>query len=292
MTGFGDASAEIGGVHYFLEVRSLNSRYFKAIIRLPEELQGLEAEMEAELRRRLRRGSVVMSATYTDASESAALNVNHRALSRYIEQLERSPRVGSGAVSIDLGALLTLPGVLQPAGNEEQRLGSARGAFLSLLDKACANVNAMREREGASLLEDLLEQRDLVAARLEVIAQRSPQVLIEYEGRLKTRIETMLREAGLAVEPGDVVREIAIYAEKSDIAEEICRLKGHLEQFTELTGGDGSKGAGRTLDFLAQEMLREANTIASKCGDSMISRCIVEIKGAIDRIKEQVQNAE
>jgi uncharacterized protein (TIGR00255 family) len=102
----------------------------------------------------------------------------------------------------------------------------------------------------------------------------------------------MLQEAGLKVEPADLIREIAVYADRTDIAEEVARLRGHLEQFGELISDAETRPIGRTLDFLAQEMLREANTIASKSSDADISRDIVEVKGAIDRIKEQVQNAE
>ena len=110
--------------------------------------------------------------------------------------------------------------------------------------------------------------------------------------RLRSRLEQMLEEAQLAVEPSDLVREVAVFAERSDIAEEVQRLGGHIAQFRDLIGSPDDAPVGRTLDFLAQEMLREANTIGSKCNDADISREIVEIKGAIDRIKEQVQNVE
>ena len=137
MTGFGEASAQSAGAHYFVEVRSLNSKYFKAAIRLPEAFQGLEAEMETALRRRVHRGTVTLTGTCTDTSESAAFEVNHLALQRYVEQIRKTPVVASGQMSIDVGALLALPGVLQPPANEEARLHRARAAFLPLLDKAC-----------------------------------------------------------------------------------------------------------------------------------------------------------
>src|SRR5262245_24671824 len=136
MTGFGDAAAQIEGVHYFVEVRSLNSKYLKAIIRLPDAYQGLEAEMEAALRRRLARGTVTLTANCTDTSESAAFEINHRALERYIEQVRRAPAVASGQVKLDVAALLALPGVLQPPANEEARLQRARDAFMPLLEGA------------------------------------------------------------------------------------------------------------------------------------------------------------
>jgi uncharacterized protein (TIGR00255 family) len=292
MTGFGEASAQIGGVHYFVEVRSLNSKYLKAIIRLPDAYQGLEAQMEAALRRRLARGTVTVTATCTDVSESAAFEINYLALERYVEQIRKAPAVASGEVKIDLAALLGLPGVLQPPADEEVRLQRARDAFLPLLDRACDGLIVMRQTEGRGVREELLGHRDVMADRLSKIAARAPTVVAEYENRLKTRIEMMLHSAELRLEPVELIREIAVYAERTDIAEEISRLSAHIDQFSEIVSAEDQKPVGRTLDFLSQEMLREANTIASKSPDSEISRAIVEVKGAIDRIKEQVQNVE
>lgn len=292
MTGFGEASSEHGGVHYFVEVRSLNNKYFKASIRLPEEFQGLEADLETALRHRVSRGSLTLRASCTDTSESAAHEINHRALTHYVEALRRAEPVRSGQVSFDAGTLLALPGVLQPPGNEESRLTAARDVFRELVATACEHLIAMRQREGHMLLEDLRAQHDAISRRLAVIRQRAPQVSTDYEQRLRTRLERLVREIGLSVEPADLVREVAVFAERTDIAEEIARLSSHLDQFHELISSEDESPVGRTLDFLSQEMLREANTIASKSPDSEISRLIVEVKGAIDRIKEQVQNVE
>lgn len=292
MTGYGEATAHHEGVHFFLELRTLNSKYFKASIRLPEDLQGLEAELEAELRRRLTRGAVTLTARCSDASTAAAHRINTDALRSYIEQLRAVAAVDGATLTIDPSALLSLPGVLQPSTDEEERIRRAREAFGSLLNKASGQLTAMRAREGQSLLADLLAQRDVIVARLTRIAERTPKVVEEYEKRLRARIDQLLKESNIATEPADLIREIAVYAERTDIAEEVARLRGHVSQFTELVSATDDRPVGRTLDFLAQEMLREANTIASKSGDADISRDIVEVKGAIDRIKEQVQNVE
>jgi uncharacterized protein (TIGR00255 family) len=305
MTGFGDASLTVGGVHYYLELRSLNSKYFKAVIRLPAELQSLEAELETELRHRLNRGSVFMTVSFSDSSGGAAHTINPHALAKYIAQVKAVPQVASGSVNLDLGSLLHLPGVLQPPADEEVRVDAARKVVLDLCIKGCEGLINMREREGKILVDDLLTHRDDIAERLRLIETRSPIVSAEYERRLRTRIHQMLKEHGVALTPIngssspalsvdtiDVVREIAVWAERSDISEEIARLSGHIEQFAQMLSEPKFKPIGRTLDFLTQEMLREANTIASKCGDAEISRWTVEIKGSIDRIKEQVQNVE
>lgn len=292
MTGFGEASSQVDGVHYFLEIRALNSKYLKAVIRLPEEFQGLEAEIEGELRRLVTRGTVTVTATCTDASESAAHDINHRALERYIEQIRRVPMIASGEITFDAASLLALPGVLQPPANEEARLEKSRAIFHDLLARATRNMTTMRQTEGRGLLEELSRQRDLMADRLALVAARAPAVAEEYARRLTARIEQMLQQAELKVEPVEMIKEIAVYAERTDINEEISRLKGHIEQYSELIGTTDPKPVGRTLDFLTQEMLREANTIASKSPDSQVSRAIIEVKGAIDRIKELVQNVE
>jgi uncharacterized protein (TIGR00255 family) len=292
MTGFGDASSEQDGVHYFMEIRSLNNRYFKATIRMPDEFQGLEAELESELRRRINRGSVTVSGRCTDASERAAFEINHKALERYIQQARSAPSIANGDVSLDMAALMSLPGVLQAPADEESRIGLAREMFRTLLAECCEHLVAMRHREGMLLVEELRSHAEYIRERLEKIAVLAPRVVSEYEARLRTRVDALLKESKIDLEPGEFVREIAIYAEKTDIAEEISRLSGHIAQFNDLIAGDDDRPVGRTLDFLSQEMLREANTIASKTPDGDVSRLIVEVKGAIDRIKEQAQNVE
>ncbi len=288
MTGYGEASSQADGVHYFVEIRSLNNKYFKATIRLAETLQGLEAEFESRLREKLYRGSITVTGRCTDVSAAAAYEINTGALQRYIEQL----RGLDGGARPDVGSLLSLPGVLQPPGDEESIIERARANFMPLLDKACASLQKMREREGAVLVADIAANLDVIGNRLGEISQRAPGVIAEYEARLRSRIETLLKEMGGSLQPVELVREIAVYAERTDIAEELKRLATHVDQFRDLLQGKDGKPIGRTLDFLAQEMLREANTIASKSPDASIARWIVEVKGAIDRIKEQAQNLE
>ena len=288
MTGFGAASTEVDGALYVVELRSLNSKYFKALIRLPEELGGLEAELELELGRRLTRGSVVMTVRFSDTSANAAAQINAEALKRYVAQLRP---VTDGGSTLDVSSLLSLPGVLV-SGTGEELVESARPVLGRLAVEACERVLAMRTREGRTLHDELHKHLRQIAGRLDVIARRAPEVVELYRQRLKERINMLLAEAGGGLREEDLIREVAVYAERSDITEEVTRLQGHLAQFAEIIDAGDGDPAGRTLDFLSQEMLREANTIASKCLDVAISREIVEVKGDIDRIKEQVQNVE
>ncbi len=288
MTGFGDASGDHEGAHYSVEVRSVNNKYCKVVLRLPETLQGLEPELDAALRKRLGRGTITLTVKCAETGESAAHEINRAALDKYMAQLAG---VGGGE-GADLSVLLTLPGVLQPSTSEEERLAAARTTVMPLLGKAIDHLLAMRRREGMALAEELLTHRREIAGRLEEIDRLAPGVVADYEKRLQERIQLLLENAEADAETADLVREIAVYAEKTDIAEEIARLREHMSHFEDLLDSDDDRPLGRTLDFLAQEMLREANTIASKSPDARIARLIVEIKGSIDRIKEQVQNVE
>jgi uncharacterized protein (TIGR00255 family) len=288
MTGYGEASAHLGGVQYFLEVRTLNNKYLKVVLRLPDALQSLEAELESKLRERVSRGTVTVTASVSDNSASAAFEVNKKALARYIEQIKEA----SNGAPVDIASLMSLPGVLQPPADAEGRLDATKAALFDLLNKAIAQLTQMREREGKALVADLRSHHEFIAARVVKLKEIAPGVIHEYEKRLRSRIDTLLAESGVKVDTVDLVREIAAYAERTDIAEELNRLGAHLEQFMELLTSTDSRPLGRTLDFLAQEMLREANTIASKSPDAAISRLAVEIKGAIDRIKEQAANVE
>jgi len=292
MTGYGDASAQISGVHYFVEVRSLNNKYFKSTIRLAEAYQGLEAEMESRLREKLSRGTVTLNARCTDSSSAAAYEINEAALTRYIDRVTQVCQSRGLRPEISAGQLLALPGVLQPPANEEDILQSARAAFMPLIDDAVVKLLAMRTREGGVIADELRQHLNIIDQRLGEVRERAPGVIAEYETRLRSRILALFQEAGQRLEPVDLVREVAVYAERTDIAEELQRLTAHVVQFRELLVKSDGKPIGRTLDFLAQEMLREANTIASKSPDSNIARSTVEVKGAIDRIKEQVQNLE
>jgi uncharacterized protein (TIGR00255 family) len=291
MTGFGVASTEVDGARYVAEVRSLNSKYFKAMLRLPEDLQGLEGELEPVLARRLSRGSVVLTVRFSDIAADATAQVNAKALGQYLQQVRAAAGGDEADRRIDVGALLSLPGVVISETGEAM-IERARPVLLDLVDEACERVIAMRSREGVTLHDQLHKHRREIAERLAVIAQRAPEVVEHYRHRLRERIDALLAESGTALRDEDLIREVAVYAERSDITEEVSRLQGHLEQFAEIIDSANEEPAGRTLDFLSQEMLREANTIASKCLDVEISREIVEVKGDIDRIKEQVQNVE
>lgn len=294
MTGFGDASTQADSVHYSVELRSLNNKYFKCSVRLPDEFQGMEAELEARLRKRVSRGSFTLTIKFKSGDAQAVSRVNDDAIMAYLGHLETiHAKIQDRAVQIDLTQLLVLPGVLQPAQDEASLLAKSRPVIGKLADEATDRLLAMRITEGQVLADDLLKHLDLIMERMRQIAQRAPLVIEQYHERLRTRMDELLSKAELKADETLLIREVAVFAERADISEEVSRMAGHVAQFQEIIRSDKeSEPVGRTLDFLAQEMLREANTIGSKSNDAEISRAMIEAKSAIDRIKEQVQNAE
>jgi uncharacterized protein (TIGR00255 family) len=289
MTGFGDATAERDGTHYAVEIRSLNNRFFKPIIKLPESVSGLEPEIESLLREQLGRGSITFILKMRMNNADAAYHINTQALTAYLEQLQQIKGLEK-LVRIDLASLVQLPGVCQEPRDESDEIQRHGDTIRELAGTAITRLNAMRNREGVSLMADLLKHTRHIAASLAEIQTRAPFVIDDYHKRLTTRVNQLLSRAEMQVNQTDLLKEVAVFAERADISEEIQRLTSHLESFEHAckTG----EHAGRKLDFITQEMLREANTIASKGNDAAIARHIVEIKGAIDRLKEQVQNVE
>jgi uncharacterized protein (TIGR00255 family) len=289
MTGFGDAVAEKDGTHYAVEIRSLNNRYFKASVKLPDMVSGLEPELETLLREKLGRGSVTYILKMRSDSAEAAYKINTKALGAYIDQL-RSVTSGDGPLKLDLGALLALPGVCQEPRDDTDELLRHGPTIRELTTKAITKLHGMRKREGEALFVDLMKNAKLIEGHLREIQRRAPLVIQEYHKRLLQRVNLLTQKAELNVDEQVLIKEVAVFAERADISEEIQRLTSHLAAF-ESACSDGEH-PGRKLDFIAQEMLREANTIASKANDADIGRRVVDIKGAIDRLKEQVQNVE
>jgi len=289
MTGYGAASGPVEGVEFAVEIRSVNNRYFKAIVKLPESWSPVETDVEKLLRDRLRRGTVAVTVRMRLPDEQAACRVNTKALAAYLEQLRPVQVEADPMLRVDLGSLLQLPGICEPPALEElcQR---TREGLMGLIDKALDALVAMRVHEGEALQADLLANCDAIETNVAGVAEAAPRVVLDYQQRLARRVEELTRAGNVQIDQDQLAREVAIFAERCDIAEELTRLKGHVGQFRQTVSAE--RASGRKLEFIAQEMLREANTIASKAPDSEVARAVVDIKTAIDRIKEQVQNVE
>lgn len=289
MTGFGAASGMVDGVEYSVEIRAVNNRYFRAAIKIPESWALAEIEIEALLRGRLTRGTVTLTMRMKMPQDASAHHVNQAALASYVNQLRLLEVEANPTMRIDLGSLLLLPGVCEPPDMEELRAKTFPG-MMKLVEQALEKLMEMRRREGESLKADLSRQCQVIEKQLETVALRAPVVIGDYHQRLTARVKELTQTGNVKIDEDTLAREVAIFAERCDINEEISRLRGHVAQFRKAFSDP--EPAGRKLEFLAQEMLREANTIASKANDAQIAIAAVEIKTAIDRIKEQSANAE
>jgi len=290
MTGYGGAQGEVNGVNYVVEVKAVNNRYFKAIVRLPELTAFLEEDIERLLRKNLSRGTVNYVLRLKDVSANTLFDIDETALQTIVEKLSR---VGSSVDinrAIDIGSLLSLPGVIRPTSPDEEMAEQIKEVVLKISQEAIDKLKQMRAVEGDFLEADLKKHCRAIEQDLERIRGRSAVVLQEYAKRLKKRVNELLAHAELKLDEEILAREVAIFADRSDISEEVARLDSHLQQFAQSCQANDQ--AGRRLDFISQEMLREANTIASKASDTEITRWVVDIKCQIDRIKEQVQNVE
>lgn len=289
MTGFGTATGNVQGVEFSVEMRSVNNRYLKLSMRLPDSLQSLETRIEQLVRRQLQRGSVNLAVRMKVPDSDAVYRVNTTALNSYLDQLKPLEIEANPLLRLNIASLLQLPGVCQPPAVEELAQRVTDG-LLELIDQAVAELVKMRLTEGEAIVADLTHNAGIIDEDLTGIAAKADDVVQVYHDRLRDRVAELTAKAQLDLNEDTLAREVAIYAERSDIAEEISRLTTHLKEFHNIC--QASEPMGRKLDFMAQEMLREANTIASKGNDADIARAVVNIKTAIDRIKEQAANLE
>jgi len=284
MTGYGTAERAGDDVRIVAEVRTVNNRYFKASLRLPDGLGGLEARLEGLLRETISRGTVTVSVTVEPRGAAARVPVNTEILEAYRRDLEAV----APAVSDD--ALLALPGVV---GAEEGRLTGIEdlpGQVEVVIREALEDLNRMRDIEGQATANDMATALDDIEHHIAAITERAPQVVHDYGKRLHERVQAMLEGVEIVLDDPSLAREIAFFAERSDINEELARLGSHVQQFRDVFATSGP--AGRRFEFIAQEMYREVNTIGSKANDAGLSHDAVEIKIRVDRLREQAQNVE
>ena len=290
MTGYGEAEGEVNGVSYAAEIKTLNNRYLKTIVKLPDAMAFLEESIEKLLRNNLSRGTVNYVLRVKDTSANALFDINERALRAVMERLNGVRSSADIDGTIDISSLLSLPGIIRPTVPDEDMAEQIKQIVLDVSQKAIDKLKQMRAAEGNFLKDDLGSHCQAIKQELEKIRARSAVVMQGCAKRLKKRVDELLAEAKLKLDEETLAREVAVLADRSDISEEITRLDSHLQRFAESCQSNDQ--AGRKLDFISQEMLREANTIASKASDTEIIRHVVNIKCRVDRIKEQVQNVE
>jgi uncharacterized protein (TIGR00255 family) len=290
MTGFGEARSQAGGMAVAVEVRTINSRHFKLSYRSSEGYAALEPEVEAIARDAIRRGTAQLNLRVDRRTSVDDYRINTEVLDNYRRQLEQYTSPGEASDLHLLRTMLLLPGAVDEKSRGDYDPREDWPAIEPVIREALAAVAKMRAKEGVALAADLAHNGRQIAEQLDAIARRLPDVAQSYQSRLTGRVQQALSELNVTVQPADLLREIALFADRSDISEEIVRLRSHLQQYEAAL--QMAESSGRKLEFIAQEMGREINTIGSKANDAEISRLVVEIKTALERIREQIQNVE
>jgi uncharacterized protein (TIGR00255 family) len=293
MTGYAQAQTSAGGVGLRVSIRSVNHRFLDLHLRVPEGFEPLEPRIRQIVRDRLRRGHLDVTLRY-ELAGPAAVFVNQEVAASYLRAIEELRKQYGVKTEPDLAAILRLPGVIgSAASSPDDEIARLEPAVASCLHEALDKLDLMREQEAAALRDDM-------SARLATIATQAARVSVLAESarpafarRLETRLKELLGE--FQIDPARLAQEAAIAAERSDVSEELARLASHVRQFESLLAS--ASDAGKKLDFLLQEMQREANTLLSKTPGNEnegleITQLALGIKGEIEKIREQVQNIE
>lgn len=288
MTGYGEARRQDERGALQVEIRTVNNRHLKLTAKLGEPFAGLEADLERLVRETIRRGSVQLNLRVDRQRDADEYRLNLAVLAGYRDQLQALRPEGSPP--IDPVDLIGLPGVVADRRAEPTDPQEHWPTLASIVAEALVKLQESRADEGRAMAAELVSLAETISGRLERIAERGPEMIVQYEQRLLERVRSLVENKGVTLEPRDVIREVAIFAERSDIAEEVVRLRSHLQQFLQVI--DEPESAGRKLEFIVQEMGRETNTIGSKANDIEITREVVEIKGMLEKIRELIQNVE
>jgi uncharacterized protein (TIGR00255 family) len=294
MTGYGEARHQSDALSVTVELRAVNNRHLKVVVRATEPYNLFEPEVEKTVRKSIRRGTIQVHIRCDRQAVSTDYRLNLVALGSYVGQIRKFAEDAALDAAVTEGMMaraVALPGVAPEPGMAQIDTEHEWPLLERVLEDAVKNLQSMRQEEGSRMAKELLAMCDHAAAELEQIRQRVPKVTSAYRERLMERVRTVLAEPGITVKPEDLIKEVAIFAERSDISEEVIRLASHLDQFRDVTKKE-SDGPGRKLEFLVQEMGRETNTIGSKASDVQISRHVVEIKATLEKIRELIQNIE
>lgn len=271
-----------------MELRSVNNRFFKLALKAPESVQPFELEIEKHLREKLSRGTVNVNIRVDKTANPDDYRINTTALSAYLKQLAAFSKEHN--IPLNLGDVLGLPGVVDET---ETRTGlqTEEGELVfQTLAEATTNLQKMRQQEGSAMMESLLSLNNELETYSNSVGQKAPNAVKNYRDKLNERLRSLLADQGQTPDEAAIVREVALFAERTDFHEEIVRLQNHIEQFRKIMKEPNSPG--KKLDFLIQEMVREINTTGSKANDVSIAHHVVDMKGIVEKMRELVQNVE
>ena len=288
MTGYGRAVETVNGREFTIEVRSVNNRYLDCSVRLPRMLTFSEDTIKQAVKQHISRGKVDVYVTLrSEGGDEAQISLNRNVLEGYLTAMRQISQEYGITDDISVSQLARMPEVLtieKPQLDEEQ----LQNDLMSVMEKALSSYDAMRATEGAALDRDLRSRGKTIAELVTQVEQGNGQTVADYRARLEAKLREVLENT--ALDESRILTEAAIFADKVAVDEETVRLRSHLEQMNTMLDAGGA--VGRKLDFLLQEMNREANTIGSKCTDVRLARVVVDIKAELEKIREQTQNIE
>jgi len=290
MTGYGECRVQNDRWSVQVEIRSVNNRHLKLVARISEPYVSLEAELERLVREKLRRGSIHVTLRIEPNRPVDSYRLNLAAIQAYREQYLTLCQDWNIYPPSDWLSLLSLPGIIQDHVSTGVSVHEDWPELSKIVEVAIDRLTESRRREGAAMATELLGYSAAIRAELQLVEARYPHTKSEFADRLRDRVGQLLEKYDITIEPEQLIREVAIFSERSDIAEEITRLRAHLSQYDEIITGKTSEG--RKLEFVVQEMGREINTLGSKSLDVAISRSGVEMKSTLEKIRELVQNVE
>ena len=288
MTGYGRAVAAVNGREFTVELRSVNNRYLDCTVKLPRALSFAEDAVKQAVKVSVSRGKVdVYISMKSESADDTTITLNKVVLEGYLAAMRQMVTEYEVKDDISVSTISRLPEVFsveKPQVDEEQLLKD----LLSVVEQALAGYDAMRCTEGQALDADLRSRGQTILTLVEQVEQGNAQTVIDYRARLESKLREVLENT--AIDESRILTEAAIFADKVAVDEETVRLRSHLQQMNTMLDGGGA--VGRKLDFLLQEMNREANTIGSKCTDVRLARIVVDIKAELEKIREQTQNIE
>lgn len=295
MTGFGRGSYEEDSFSVTIEIKSVNHRYNETAIRLPHFLNPLEDKIRKTILASVARGriDVFVTARYTN-QDAVTVSVDRPLVAAYHQALQEvGQAIGIASPTISEQAEILYLARCPEVITTKEGLFDCDAYWPKIkeaVDQAVGALVAMREAEGRNIVSDFYKRLDIIEKNVLEIEKRSPEVVAEYQVKLSERLDALLADKKIAADPDRVLQEVAIFADRVSITEEIVRLKSHIRQFRVIL--EASQPIGRKLDFLVQEFNREANTIASKANDFELAKMVVDVKAEIEKIREQVQNIE
>ena len=288
MTGYGRAVETVNGREFTVEIRSVNNRYLDCTVKLPRSFSFAEEAVKAAVKAAVSRGKVdVYISVRSETEADVQVTLNKPVLEGYLAAMRQMVADYGVHDDISVSTLSRMSDIFvvdKPKADEDQ----LKTDLLSVVDKALAAYDAMRVTEGLALENDLRSRANTILELVKQVEEQNPKTVSDYRKRLEEKMREVLENK--SIDESRILTEAAIFADKVAVDEETVRLRSHLEQMDEMLRGNG--GIGRKLDFLLQEMNREANTTGSKCTDVRLAKIVVDIKAELEKIREQTQNIE